>query len=311
MLAMSLGAVAAAEDLVASSLAPGAPLPATASLDAQLAAQRAELAREQVRKQELTVTRSRLPDEKAALERALARDVRALYRLRRGGLLPIGGGVEAWIGHAARVAQLERLTAHALSALTRHDVQAAALARAVEDNSAKLLETTRAIAALEQARAQRAQQQASALRLAAAAPADGDRLRYGLSLSAEGAGRGFEVERGALAPPVPGAASGHAEGGAGAGTLAVTFEARPGTRVRAAAGGRVTFADRHPRHGLLVVVDHGDGYRTLYGGLAAFDVEVGDTLSKSTALGTAGSAPVHFEVRQGDRALDARAWLGS
>ena len=321
--AVSLSAGVLAEDLVASTPTPAPtatpalvvpapvvpPASAATSLDAQLAAEHAALASEQARKQELSETRRRLPGVKQALERALVRDVRALYRLRRGGLLPIMGGVDAWIGHAARVAQLERMTARALTALQRRSEEEAALARALEQNTAKLLESTRAIAALEQARAKRAQQEASALRLAAAAPAEGDRMQYGLSLSAAESGDGFERERGALAPPVPGAGRGLIMSGADPRSLALGAPA--GTRVRAAAGGRVTFADRHPRHGLLVIVDHGGGYRTLYGGLAAVDVEVGDALSNSTALGTAGSDPVQFEVRHGTHRLDARVWLGS
>ncbi len=49
--------------------------------------------------------------------------------------------------------------------------------------------------------------------------------------------------------------------------------------------------------------------RQLAGRLEALDVEVGDALSKSTRLGSAGSAPVYFELRKGAQTLDARAWL--
>ncbi|MET0341470.1 MAG: M23 family metallopeptidase [Polyangiales bacterium] len=279
------------------------------ALDAQLDAARSALRGHEEQKAALIAEETRLPGTRRALEQALARDVRALYRLQRGGLLPLSGGLDAWIDHAARVAHLERMAARTLAQLADTQGAEQRLARDLADNAARLLAQTQALATLEAARTRRAEQEVAALRIAAAAPppgagADG-RLSYGLTLGAgPAAGAGFASEKGALAAPVPLAGPDALRTGAG-----VSFAAQPGTSVRAAAAGRVTFAERHPEHGLSVIVDHGDGYRTLYGALAALDVQPGDALSKSTRLGSAGQAPVYFELRRGKDSLDARAWL--
>ncbi|HBQ17679.1 MAG TPA: peptidase, partial [Myxococcales bacterium] len=55
---------------------------------------------------------------------------------------------------------------------------------------------------------------------------------------------------------------------------------------------------------------HGDGHYTVYGGLGAVAVQVGQQVPANTPLGTVGGQPLFFQVRRGTRALDARAWLG-
>jgi len=63
-----------------------------------------------------------------------------------------------------------------------------------------------------------------------------------------------------------------------------------------------------------VILDHGDGYYTVYGGLGAVEVRVGDDLSRSARIGSIGtdfSPPaLFFEVRKGTRTLEPRSWLG-
>ena len=72
----------------------------------------------------------------------------------------------------------------------------------------------------------------------------------------------------------------------------------------------MAFADRYGSYGQLVILDHGDRYYTVYGGLARMDVQAGDDLSKSARVGSASADPVYFEVRRGTRTQDARIWLG-
>ena len=90
----------------------------------------------------------------------------------------------------------------------------------------------------------------------------------------------------------------------------VDIKAGPGEAVRAARGGVVSFAGKHPELGNLVVVDHGDGLRTFYGHNRSLEVRVGQTVSTGTELAQAGSSGrasgthVHFEVRRGDLALN-------
>jgi murein DD-endopeptidase MepM/ murein hydrolase activator NlpD len=86
----------------------------------------------------------------------------------------------------------------------------------------------------------------------------------------------------------------------------------PKTPVRAAGPGTVTFAGRRAGGwGLLVVVAHGQGVRSLYAHLSAINVRVGDRVGARTTLGRVGatghaSGPhLHFEVRVRGAAVDA------
>jgi septal ring factor EnvC (AmiA/AmiB activator) len=83
-----------------------------------------------------------------------------------------------------------------------------------------------------------------------------------------------------------------------------------GSGVVAVADGRVAFAGRHGALGLTVVLDHGDGHYTLYSGLAQAAPAVGEWVGQGARLGTLGGEPLYFEVRQGTRSTDTRAWIG-
>jgi septal ring factor EnvC (AmiA/AmiB activator) len=83
-----------------------------------------------------------------------------------------------------------------------------------------------------------------------------------------------------------------------------------GSGVVAVADGRVAFAGRHGALGLTVVLDHGDGHYTLYSGLAQAAPAVGEWVGQGARLGTLGGEPLYFEVRQGTRSADTRAWIG-
>jgi septal ring factor EnvC (AmiA/AmiB activator) len=119
-------------------------------------------------------------------------------------------------------------------------------------------------------------------------------------------GPSFALRRGSLASPVSGDVRVTQDG---SGTGGLLLEAAPGSAVRAVEGGRVVFAGRHGEQGLLVVVDHGERYASVYGGLASIEVSVGDAVGRGSRLGT-GTPAVRFDLRQGTRSLDARAWLG-
>jgi septal ring factor EnvC (AmiA/AmiB activator) len=91
---------------------------------------------------------------------------------------------------------------------------------------------------------------------------------------------------------------------------ALRFATKAGASVRAAAAGRVLFASQNDAYGLFVIVDHGERFRTVYGGLGSLEVQVGDALSRSARIGACGSSPIYFEVRRGRHSQDARSWLG-
>lgn len=83
-----------------------------------------------------------------------------------------------------------------------------------------------------------------------------------------------------------------------------------GTRVHAAAPGRVVTAGWEGGYGLLVVLDHGDGYTTHYGHLSQLlveggqFVEVGQVIALSGSTGLSTGPHLHFEVRYNGVAVD-------
>lgn len=77
-----------------------------------------------------------------------------------------------------------------------------------------------------------------------------------------------------------------------------------GTPVLAARAGRVVLAESVSGYGLTVLLDHGDGWQTLYAHLESMAVAVGDELARGERLGRVGdtgraSTPhLHLELRR-------------
>lgn len=94
----------------------------------------------------------------------------------------------------------------------------------------------------------------------------------------------------------------------------VMIAAPEGREVRAVHHGRVAFADWLRGFGLLLIVDHGDGYMTLYGHNQSLFKEAGDwvEVNEPVALvGTSGGrehSGVYFGIRYQGRAIDPAKW---
>ena len=90
-----------------------------------------------------------------------------------------------------------------------------------------------------------------------------------------------------------------------------------GAPVKAVYGGRVIYADWLPGLGLLTIVDHGEGYMSLYGHNERIYKAVGDRVSAGETLGSAGDSggsarpELYFEIRKAGKALDPRPWFRS
>jgi septal ring factor EnvC (AmiA/AmiB activator) len=95
----------------------------------------------------------------------------------------------------------------------------------------------------------------------------------------------------------------------------VLIAARDGTEVRAVSHGRVVYADWLRGYGLLVIVDHGDGYLSLYGYNETLLKEVGDWVDASDIIATSGdsggrtTSGLYFELRHEGKPVDPGAWL--
>ena len=112
--------------------------------------------------------------------------------------------------------------------------------------------------------------------------------------------------RGNLPWPASGAVHAYGNG--------VIIVAPHGSEVKAVARGRVVFANFLRGYGMMIIVNHGNGFMSMYGNNETLLHGVGDMVEAGEAVGTA-SAPVgdsgaYFELRQGGKPIDARGWLG-
>jgi septal ring factor EnvC (AmiA/AmiB activator) len=88
-----------------------------------------------------------------------------------------------------------------------------------------------------------------------------------------------------------------------------------GARVRAPFAGRVAYADWLPGMGLMIVLDHGGGYLSLYGHNEEVFRKVGDPVAAGDVIGAVGDTGGHnqpalyFEVRRGREPVNPENWL--
>lgn len=94
----------------------------------------------------------------------------------------------------------------------------------------------------------------------------------------------------------------------------VRMRADAGTRVQAVHHGRVVYADWLRGSGLLMVIDHGEGYMSLYAHNESLLREVGDWVSTGGAIATVGDtggqseAGLYFEIRKDGKPTDPARW---
>lgn len=131
----------------------------------------------------------------------------------------------------------------------------------------------------------------------------------------------FSDSRGSLPAPV----EGHIEIGFGpilnprfnTTTLqkGIDFRAPQGTPVRAVHRGRVVHAGWFSGYGNLLIIDHGDGYFTLFAHLATLKpavndlVEVGDEVATVGDTGSLKGPYLYFEIRHHGEAIDPALWF--
>jgi len=87
-----------------------------------------------------------------------------------------------------------------------------------------------------------------------------------------------------------------------------------GSEVKPIAYGRVAYSDWLRGYGLLMIIDHGDGYMSLYGNNESLLHEVGDWVEPGTAISTVGSGllngkGLYFEIRKDGKAMDPAVWI--
>jgi septal ring factor EnvC (AmiA/AmiB activator) len=129
----------------------------------------------------------------------------------------------------------------------------------------------------------------------------------------------FEPLRGKLPWPVPQgkvlARFGQPRAGGSLRWQGMLIGTERGARVRAPFEGRVAYADWLPGMGLMIVLDHGGGYLSLYGHNDQLFRKVGESVAAGDVIGSVGDsggndqAALYFEVRRGREPVNPETWL--
>jgi septal ring factor EnvC (AmiA/AmiB activator) len=128
----------------------------------------------------------------------------------------------------------------------------------------------------------------------------------------------FRELKGSLRLPVRGELAnrfGSPREGGGLPWKGLLIRAPAGEHVRAVAHGRVVFADWLRGFGNLLILDHGDGYLSLYGYNEALFKQVGDGVGGGEPIGAVGSSGgsaetgLYFEIRYQGRPIDPLTWV--
>ena len=87
-----------------------------------------------------------------------------------------------------------------------------------------------------------------------------------------------------------------------------------GSEVSAVAYGRVAFADWLRGYGLLIIIDHGEGFMSLYGHNESLLYEAGDWVEPGEIISVIGvrtgnDQGLYFELRKNGKSVDPAAWL--
>lgn len=127
---------------------------------------------------------------------------------------------------------------------------------------------------------------------------------------------GLPVLKGKMPLPVKGRVR-HAFGQSRTGGLSWQgwlIGAERGSEVQSIAYGRVAYSDWLRGYGLLMIIDHGDGFMSLYANNESLLREVGDWVEPGSNISTVGTSPVtgdglYFEIRKDGKAMDPAVWL--
>lgn len=95
----------------------------------------------------------------------------------------------------------------------------------------------------------------------------------------------------------------------------IEIKANEGDTVRSVHTGRVVYADWFKGYGLLLILNHGDGYHSLYGNLAEIFYKTGDIIKRGASVGTVAEKgmlnvpTLYFEIRHKGKPIDPLGWL--
>ena len=125
----------------------------------------------------------------------------------------------------------------------------------------------------------------------------------------------FSRMQGRLKKPVSGTLAGLFGQDRGDGEVwkGVFYQTTPAA-VSSIAAGTVTYADELEGFGKVIVIDHGDGYISIYSGLSEIEVAKGYAVAAGSRLGVSGTLPsgmegLYLEVRYNGQAMNPLSWI--
>ena len=80
------------------------------------------------------------------------------------------------------------------------------------------------------------------------------------------------------------------------------------------ASGNIVYAAYLQGYGNTIIIDHGEGYLSIYTGLSAMNVSAGKSVSTGQSIGTSGQLPdgnigLYFEIRYHNQAMNPLSWI--
>lgn len=125
----------------------------------------------------------------------------------------------------------------------------------------------------------------------------------------------FSRMQGRLIRPVGGTISGRfGQARPSGGTWKGVFFSTAGAPVQSIAAGTVAYAGPLSGYGNMVVLDHGDGYVSVYSGLSSVSVGGGSSVAAGRTIGTSGSLPtgeqgLYLEIRYRRQPMNPLSWI--
>lgn len=223
------------------------------------------------------------------------------------------GQVRERLAELAEIGRQLDVESGRLAAVEARQTNAMAAIKAARTTRARALEKLDADLARRGREAERLRQEAAALETLI------EDLRAALADLPASDTAPFAAQRGRLSWPVQGrlAREFGARRGEGPRSNGVLIAAERGAEVKAVWHGRVAYADWLPGLGLLLVLEHGDGYMSLYAHNEVLFSAAGDWVSTGQVLGRVGDtggrdhAGLHFEIRNGAKAENPAPWFSA
>lgn len=155
-------------------------------------------------------------------------------------------------------------------------------------------------------------------KLAQAKPKRGAAVRNNSLPAPEPSGGAFQQLKGRLHLPVRGELInrfGSQREDSGATWKGLFIKSPAGQEVKSIANGRVVFSDWLRGFGNIVIIDHGDGYMSLYGNNESLYKQAGETVKAGDAIAAVGNSGgiaetgLYFEMRHQSRPFDPLGWV--